>query len=170
MKVIKYIFALVISLSFSLNSYATTTLITLPWGEASGGFGTSIMYNSDYDSNLKIFDAVVAHSKAGEQRLYFSSAYLGDNNVCSYETSYPTSTTLVFNGQAVKMSSWCRKFGDANKYFYSYTPETERGHRYVVNLFRTSVSPVSVKLDNDLLSLPAIGFTRIWNSAGGNAI
>ena len=170
MKVIKYIFALVISLSFSLNSYATTSLITVPWGEASGGFGASITYTSDYDSNLKVFNALISHSKAGEQRLYFSDSYFVDINMCNYETSYPTSTTLVFNGQAVKMSRWCRKFSDVNEYFYSYTPETERGHRYVVNLFRTSVSPIRIKLNNDVLSLPAIGFTRLWNNAGGNAI
>lgn len=170
MKVIKCISALILSLTFSLNSYAATTIVTTPWGQASGGFGASVTYTSDYGLELRVFEASVSHSKAGEQRLYFSSAYFGDNNVCSYESNYATSTTLVFNGQAVKMSRWCRKFSDANKYYYSYTPETERGHRYVVNLFRTSVSPVSVKLDNDLLSLPAIGFTRIWNSAGGNAI
>ena len=80
MKVIKYIFALVISLSFSLNSYATTSLITVPWGEASGGFGASITYTSDYDSNLKVFNALISHSKAGEQRLYFSDSYFVDIN------------------------------------------------------------------------------------------
>lgn len=170
MKAIKYITTLATALTLSLSSYATTISITLPWGAGSGGLGSGVKYTSDYDSNFKVFNASIDHSKAGEQRLYFNNFYWDDYNICSSETSYPTSITLVFNGQAVKMSRWCKKFTDANKYYYSYTPETERGHNYVVNLFKTSLSPVTIKIDNDMLSLPAIGFSRIWNNAGGNAI
>lgn len=170
MKTIKYIVTLATSLTISLSSYATTIVNTIPWGTTSGGFGTAVSYSSDYDSDLKYFEALISHSQGGKQRLYFANAYLDDDSMCSYETGYPTSTTVVFNGQAVKMSRWCLKFNGTNKYYYSYTPETERGHSYVVNLFKTSVSPVRIKLDTESLYLPAIGFSKIWNNAGGNAI
>ena len=119
----------------------------------------------------KFFDAQVSHSLVGHQRLYFQDYYYNTNkNICKYESSIPSSTTMIFNGQAVKMARWCRKFTVTGQYYYSFTPETDRGYFYVVNLFKTSTSPVKIQFNDDTFYFPVRGFTKAWNSAGGNAI
>ena len=152
------------------SSFATTINITLPWGGTDGGLGTGLSYTPQYSEDTKYFNAYVGHSKNGEQRVYFADAYAARSQNCTYESRIPDSTTIIIDNQAVKMSRWCKKFADANKYYYEYTPETTRGHNYVVNLLKTSTSPVKIQLNNDTLYLPVMGFTKIWNSAGGNAI
>lgn len=170
MSVIKFIAPLTLGLTISLSSTATTIDYTAPWGSISGGYGAGVAYTSSYGEETKYFEATVSHSKSGEQRLYFIDYYDVSSQNCNYESRIPESTTLVINNQAVKMSRWCKKFSNTNQYYYDYTPATVRGHNYIVNLFKAAVSPVKIQLNNDTLYFPVIGFTKIWNSAGGNAI
>ena len=149
----------------SLPSFAETSY-TYDWGSLRGGLGAGV----EYSYGSEAFTAAVGHSKLGEQRLYFSKYYTDDTNVCSYTTTYPTTTTIVFNGQAVKMSRWCKKFADANQYYYEYTPETDRGDSYVINLFKRATLPIKIQIDGDAFYFPVMGFSKVWNSAGGNAI
>lgn len=128
------------------------------------------MYKTDYSDDYRILEAEVSHSKSGYQRLYFNDFYYETLNTCTYITSTPDSKTIVFNGQAVKMLRWCEKFADVDKYYYALTPETERGDSYIVNLFKIATSPIEIKYNNETLYFPVTGFTKTWNSAGGNAI
>lgn len=170
MQVIKYIATLATFLTISLSSNATTIDFTAPWGSITGGYGAGVGYVPNYGEEKKYFEANVSHSISGEQRLYFVDYYDVSSQNCSYESSIPESTTMIINNQAVKMSRWCKKFHSVKQYYYQYTPETVRGHNYVVNLFKAAVSPIKIQINNDTLYFPVIGFTKVWNNAGGNAI
>ena len=129
-----------------------------------------VEYISSSEDDGKFFEMSVSHSDAGEQRIYFMNHYSSDKNICSYKNIVPQSSTMIFNGQAVKMSRWCEQFSNTKKYYYMYTPQTQKGEDYIFNLFRTAVTPVQVQLNSDKLPLPVIGFTKAWNTAGGDAI
>ena len=151
-----------------MQSHATTANYTEQWTAASGKAG--IYYSSDYDDMPKYFMAHIAHAKSGEQRLYFLDQYIQDKNICKYESIIPEDITMIFNNQAVKMSRWCKKFGDSGTTYYSYTPQTDRGNTYVINLFKTALLPIKIQLNNEIFIFPVTGFTKAWNSGGGNAI
>ena len=170
MSIIKLITPFILGLTVSLSTNATTIDLTIPWGGISGGYGASVSYTPNLGGEKKYFAASVNHSASGEQRIYFIDAYSVSSQNCSYESRIPESTTIIINNQAVKMSRWCKKFADTKQYYYEYTPATVHGHNYVINLFKAAVSPVKIQLNNETLYFPVIGFTRIWNSAGGNAI
>ena len=139
------------------------------WAERDNG-SAAIIYTSDYDDNSKYFESEIGHSKSGYQAIYFRSYYTGSMNTCKYANSLPSNTTVVFNGQAVKMLRWCKKFNDADQYYLELTPATERGDSYIINIFKVATSPVKIIYDNEILYFPVMGFTKAWNSAGGNAI
>ena len=139
------------------------------WAEKEKG-SASVLYVSDYSDETRVFEAKVSHSKLGYQGIYFSDYYAENANVCKYRTTTPDSITMIFSGQAVKMLRWCHKFQDAEQYYFSLTPETDRGENYVINLFKIATSPIKVQYNNEILYFPVIGFTKAWNSAGGNAI
>lgn len=164
MKIIKLLLPLVLGSFLVMPSYADTGKLHFKWGVPSDN---SAAIQSDFD----IFASSVSHSKTGNQRIYFDHFYTNsDKNICSYENRYPDSSTMVFDGQAVRMLRWCKKNSDKNRYYYNYTPETDRGHSYVVNLFKVATSPIEIQHNNQTLHFPVIGFTKVWNSAGGNAI
>ena len=156
----------------SVSASATEILLSTGWEDThyEGTKEVYAYYLPNYDEDNKIFEMSISHSGAGEQRLYFASYYYIDKNVCSYPSTMPHDSTMIFGGQAVKMLRWCKKFSNDEKYYYSYTPDTIKGHAYVLNLFRTATTPVQIQFDSDILPLPVIGFTKAWNLAGGNAI
>jgi hypothetical protein len=169
LKIIKLLAPLLISGLFAMPSHATQIEDTLSWAHLDDG-SAIVKYSSDYGEEIKSFEAEISHSSSGEQRLYFYDlSSLGDS-LCTYESSVPKSTTMTFNGQAVKMLRWCRKYTDSRNYYLSYTPETDRGHTYVVNLFKTALLPIKIQYNNETLRFPVTGFTKAWNSGGGNAI
>lgn len=167
MRLAKSLFASVTAGLISTSSLAATELSTMPWTTEYGAAGVG--YIPEYTDTAMLFTSFVGHSDAGEQRLYFQSGYADESNICSYENEYPDDTTMVFSGQAVKMLRWCVK-SDDGQYIYQYTPETTRGHSYVINLFKKATTPVEIKIGGETLPFPVIGFTKLWNSAGGNAI
>ncbi len=129
-----------------------------------------IKYSSDYSDKFEVLEAEISHSTSGHQRLYFYDYSSLVNSTCKYESSVPKSSTMIFNDQAVKMLYWCKKYTNSNSFYLSITPDTERGHSYVVNLFKVATSPIEVQFSNERTYFPVIGFTKAWNSAGGNAI
>lgn len=169
LKIIKLLVSLFLGSLISTQSYATEIEDFMSWVQLGNG-AAWIKYTSNYNNESKILASEISHSKSGYQRLYFREYYAGDINICKYTTAIPESTTMIFDGQAVKMSRWCSKFGDSNNYYFSLTPETERGHNYVVNLFEIATSPIEIQFNYEKTYFPVIGFTKAWNSAGGNAI
>lgn len=168
MHLTKSILVFVAVSTLGLPSFAET-IETYDWGTINGGFGASVQY-TEYSDESKSFDALVGHSASGYQRIYFANYYDEDRNICSSTTSYPTTATIIFDDQAVKMSRWCKKFDDVDQYYYQYTPETDRGDSYVINLFKRATLPIKIHIDGETLYFPVMGFTKAWNNAGGDAI
>lgn len=164
-------FLVAIGLFSTTYSQAAIQTVTLDWGNAVEINSAFISYRKDYepDSTRRIITLSVSHSKNGAQRFYISSYNTDSNDRCN-TYSRPDTSTMNFNGQAVKMDRFCIKFADSNNTYYSYTPATDKGHLFVINLFKTSTARIELTFDGDALYVPVQGFTKIWNSAGGNAI
>lgn len=169
MKLIKLLVPLLVS-SFLITPVQATEIEDYSsWADSSDGRAW-IKYTSDYDNETKVLEAEINHSSSGQQRLYFTDYPSLNNSVCRYENRIPDSSTMVFNGQAVKMLRWCKKFTNSSGYYFSLTPDTDRGHSYVVNLFKAAILPIEIQFNNERTYFPVIGFTKAWNTSGGNAI
>lgn len=171
MKIYNPLCLLAIGLFFSTYSQATINIGSLSWGEASDKNSAFISYRTDYDpdSVKRSINVLVQHDKYGEQRFYIDTFNPSDNAKCS-TYSKTEITTMTFNGQAVKMTKFCGKFVDSDVTYYYYTPNTEKGHLFIINLFKTSTAPIELVINGETLYVPVKGFTKVWNSAGGNAI
>ncbi len=167
MSLTKSIFTFITAGLITTSSFAATEIFSSSWGDASEGAG--VIYTPDYSDNNMIITGEVNHSNVGEQRVYFALAYLDDSDICTYENKYADDETFIFSGQAVKMLRWCEQLSDG-QYIYQYTPATIRGHSYVINLFKKATAPITIKIDGETIPFPVMGFTKAWNSAGGNAI
>ena len=167
MRLTKSICAFITASLISTFSFAATEVYSSSWGNNTEG--ASVVYTPDYSDSALLIIGEVTHSSVGEQRVYFALAHLDDSKICTYENEYADDETFIFSGQAVKMLRWCRKSSDG-QYYYQYTPETNRGHSYVINLFKKATTPITIKVDGETVYFPVMGFTKVWNSAGGNAI
>ncbi len=161
-------------------SYATTIISVTSWD--SSGEGAYVFYKKDGSDTDRVFSSEISHSTSGEQRIYFSIDNNFSTDINKYANTYPfnraystntlkpISKTMVFNGQAVKMSGFSKIYGDTKNSYYSYTPETNKGHAYLINLFKQATSPIKVEFDGETIYLPVKGFTKKWNTTGGDAI
>ena len=170
LKFIKLLAPLLLGSFLVMPSYAVTVKNTFLWDTSLSNASAAISYNYNYEVIDKLFTAEIGHSKKGEQKLYFSNSYLTVVNICKNETTTAENTTMIFDGQAVKMFRWCDKSPYSGLTYYTYTSETDRGNAYIVNLFKIATLPIKIQYDNEILYFPVIGFTKAWNSAGGNAI
>lgn len=182
---VKSFVPLLFSLAFITSSHAATITNVVPWDSESSS--TSIFYENVGSDNTLLFSVSIDHSKEGSQRLYFiydsnfttvaspsvsispSTRALIDS-MASLNDREPSSSVIVFNGQAIKMLKFINKYADTKNTYSSYTPETEAGHLYLINLFKKSKSPIQVNFKGEKFYIPVTGFTKIWNSHGGNAI
>ncbi len=163
-------FALLFSFSLlTMSSYATETQTPLPWLESDDG-SAFVEYKSDNNAENKFLEANISHSESGEQKLYFRDLSSLGNRLCQQENTVPDITTMVFNGQAVKMSRWCKQYSYSSNYYLDLTPETVVGHQYIIDLFKKSLIPIDIQFNNEYISFPVIGFTKAWENAGGDAI
>ena len=169
LSIIKFLSPLLISVILIMPSHSTGFQMPFSWTERDNG-SAAVIYTSDYDDNPKYFESEIGHSRSGQQSIYFRNYYVESMNTFSYQNSLPNNTTMVFSGQAVKMLSWCKKFADTDHYYLELTPATERGDNYVINLFKIATSSIEIIYDNETINFPVTGFTKAWNSAGGNAI
>lgn len=169
MNFIKLLVPLLVGNFLAMPSYATGFQMPFSWGDYDDG-SASVIYTSDYSEDSRHFKLQVTHSISGNQIIYFSDYYTENIDTCKYATATPDSTTMVFNGQAVKMLRWCKRFSDTGDLYFGLTPETVRGDNYVISLFKAATSPIEIKYNGETLYFPVMGFTKAWNSAGGNAI
>lgn len=185
-----FLLIILTSLCYSMPSYAVDVISKSSWDS---GEGAGISYKHS-NGTTNMFLGEISHSKDGEQRLYFysinsdvyvipeyiksmSDKHLMDMQIREFQrkerTKYnsTTTTTMVFNGQAVKMTSFLETYDKSQKIYFYYTPETEQGHAYLINLFKKSKSPIKIVRSNgETLFFPSDGFTKVWNSNGGNAL
>lgn len=95
------------------------------------------------------------------------------------EETYFSNDYLVwnFNNQNVKMNQFCihqdiLDTKDHNgSWFLQVTALTESGDTFISNLFKKSTSNVKIRSSSGYIyNIPAKGFTKAWNSYGGDAI
>ena len=162
---------LLVANMFAIPSYATTIENSADWVDDRPAAG--VLYTSDYDDayKTKSFEASIAHSKNGEQRVYFNIDY--DINDDSDEFVFGRDVadkTIVFNGQAVSLYGQTKRYSNVGRLYYSYTPKTNKGHEYILDILKKSTTPIKVEFENETIYLPVKGFTKRWNTGGGNAI
>ncbi|MEZ9710910.1 hypothetical protein [Vibrio breoganii] len=163
-----FVFLVALATSFITTSVLASDGTTYA-GSEEWGTDNSTLYFWGYDSGeyrgVSIF---IAHSSIGEQRLYIEHM-VSDENTCTPHSDISTSV-VSFNGQPVKFTTFCKQFSDSKKWYQSMTPETENGANFVFNAFKNASATVSVKISAYTFDATAKGFTRAWNSAGGNAL
>lgn len=126
----------------------------------------NINSNTELDRVLVVH---ISHSVSGKQKIYIKDQYVGKHDSCDTSEN-GTFVVAKFDNQPVKMILYCETFTNVNiKYAYA-TPETNKGLQYVVNLFKKKSGSVNVEFHGLNGQISAKGFTKAWNSAGGNAI
>lgn len=173
------------ALSYAAPSYAVDVINTYSWDD---GDKSGVDYTVSSTDSTRIFYATISHSENGDQRLYFydidsdvfvvpeykRSSKLDSNTSIMLEMMrkpYPiTTVTMVFNGQAIKMTKFTERVSTTDKNYYYFTPETEKGHNHLINLFKKSQSSIKLQYLSETFFIPSKGFTKKWNSTGGDAI
>ncbi|PMO44774.1 hypothetical protein BCT10_13940 [Vibrio splendidus] len=121
----------------------------------------------NYD-DYRAITLLVDHSKGGKQNFYIEHS-VKNGSTCKAYSSRSTSVIKI-NGQAVKFLTFCNQFSDNNNWYQSMTPETTRGKNFVVNTFKNAPNTVSIEATDYTFNATAVGFTKAWNNAGGNAL
>lgn len=149
--------------SFFFSSIALADIV-FKWGTTS----PSEAFTSVKD---RFVVAQVAHSRSGGQHIYFRiEIEKGASPVCDkLVEDYPEKRVAKFDGKAVQMFYWCKKYTDSSRFFVELTPATPRGEAFVLNKFlkSTEVRFGYGKIDT---KLSAVGFTKAWKSGGGDAL
>ncbi|PMH10891.1 hypothetical protein [Vibrio splendidus] len=123
-------------------------------------FLSLFMLKSNNDNELPdvIYIAKISSSQDGQQRIYITLPTPCDEN--SDQNLKPT--VVRTNGKNVRYSQYC----DGSIYLSPYTDE---GFNYLVKEFKQSHS-VKFELSGIPVVFDAKGFTKAWNSFGGDAI
>lgn len=170
MKIYIPLFLVAIGLFSTTYSQANNNSMGADWDNAVQKNTAFVSYKKAHDPDgFRSITVSIGHSKNGEQRLYIKPFSFDKHPRCN-TYSGPDTITMTFNDQAVKMLKFCSDYTDSNSAYYTYTPATEKGLLFIVNLFKTSTTPIKLTFDGDTVYVPVRGFTRAWNSSGGNAI
>lgn len=165
----KLLFALCLPL-ISYTSFANEwTAESFNWGELDKNSAGVFLKRGSDTSSEQVIIAEISHGKGGSQNIYISAEYLRKYNMCDVAKTSDNGVAK-FNGKAVKVFVWCKKYDDDERYYLQLTPSTDAGHKYIVNVFKNSASYVSFEFNNMSATIPATGFTAAWNNAGGDAL
>ncbi|EGQ9303616.1 hypothetical protein WD376_004201 [Vibrio vulnificus] len=138
-------YELVRSISFADNSNGKSAL-----------FGLKSDKNSDnWDT---IFEARISSSQSGQQRIYVTTAV-----TCSDREAIYDSATIKTNGQNVRYNKYC----DGNWIYL--TPLSKAGDNFLVDQFKKK-NHVAFEFLDIRVVFDAEGFTKSWNSYGGDAL
>ncbi|EKB22251.1 MAG: hypothetical protein ACRCYF_12045 [Shewanella sp.] len=162
-----------ISLCFSLISYSLHanewTITSYDWGEFDRNQASVLIKKGSDASSMQDVTARIAHGNDGGQYIYIEHAFMEDYNACEPQ-KINNESVAKFNGKAVRVFVWCKKFSDADKYYLQLTPSTVAGKKYVVSEFKNSAKHVYFEYNEIYVTISAKGFSAAWNNAGGNAL
>ncbi|MGM0694154.1 MAG: hypothetical protein ACQEUN_12240 [Pseudomonadota bacterium] len=134
------------------------------WGESS----SHTTYN-ELDFTKTYYDAEIAFSVNGGKNLYLQERKF-NGRVC--EPSQHNGNDISFwhfDNQPVSMFVFCEEI-DENSSVYYATPKSDAGVEYVVGAFSRAPSVVNVKIGDRSVPFSAVGFTKAWRGAGGDAL
>ncbi|GLR77233.1 hypothetical protein [Aliivibrio sifiae] len=170
-------------------SFSTSASSELEWNKSD--WGESLFFNensaevSAFGTNDKgettVFTvaSLVSLSKNNQQRIYFFVQY-GEGkdwlNTCTQsdyekvgEKAYAKEKVWKINHQNIKMTTYCATT-DSGNYELSATPATAAGERFVQKQFMNSNNTVHIDNGDFKINMSAIGFMKVWNNFGGDAI
>ncbi|MEZ9627849.1 hypothetical protein [Aliivibrio fischeri] len=173
----------------AICTFSTSALSELEWHRSD--WGKSLIFNensadvSAYGKNDKgettafTVGGLVSLSKNNQQRIYFFVQYgEGKNwlNTCTQsdyekvaENTYVKEKVWKINNQNIKMSTYCSTTPSGN-YELSATPATPAGENFVKKQFMNSNDTVHIDNGDFNINMSAIGFMKVWNNYGGDAI
>ncbi|MFH4804556.1 hypothetical protein WMQ58_22910 [Vibrio diabolicus] len=128
---------------------------------ADTGTGSSLFgFKSDKASDNwdTIFEARISTSKSGQQRIYVTLAVPCTDRDTSYEN-----ITIKTNDQNVRYNKFC----DGSHIYL--TPLSKAGDNFLVDQFKKKNS-VAFEFSDIRVVFDADGFTKAWNSYGGDAL
>ncbi|EHA1075519.1 hypothetical protein V3H39_22270 [Vibrio parahaemolyticus] len=105
-----------------------------------------------------IFEARISTSKSGQQRIYVTTAVPCTERETNYEN-----VTIKTNEQNVRYSKYC----DGSRIYL--TPLSKAGDNFLVEQFKKKNS-VAFEFSDIRVVFDAKGFTKAWNSFGGDAL
>lgn len=153
--------------------------VPLPWsGESSSALTMHIVDASEYEDITKApvyfyVETRISHSKTGIKRIYFSvNSFAGkDKPSSACSPSGRTETEIIhLDKQAIKVFAWCKKYSDSDTYYIQYTPATDAGDEYVINLFKHKSGNISAVFPNIKTELSSDNFMKVWDDFGGDAL
>ena len=145
----------------------------LPWSSESASAMTmhNVKDGESAGSPEVLIKAEINHSAGGEKNIYFTLQAQGKNNSsCSPSGEFVTRRVVYFDGQAIKMLSWCKKYSDIDTYYSEYTAATYPGANYIVDLFKTKHDNIVIKFPGIESEVSAKNFSDVWNKFGGDAL
>ena len=111
------------------------------------------------DSWGRIWVASIGSAKNGEQQMYFSAVH----DFCDDKDEPSSASVFNVEGKNVRFTKYCN--GEYREYFIT----TRKGEDYVLEQFKKR-DMVSIKGFQYPLLFDAAGFTKAWNSFGGDAL
>lgn len=149
--------------------------VVLPWSYESGSASAITMHivtdRESLESQAILVKAEINHSAGGEKNIYFSlQAHEKNKSTCTPSSEHVTRKVIYFDGQAIKMMGWCKKFADNDTYYSEYTAATYPGADYIVNLFKTKHDNIVINFSNMESEISAKNFSAVWEKFGGDAL
>ncbi|MGR5063159.1 hypothetical protein [Photobacterium sp. DNB22_13_2] len=120
----------------------------------------------DFNTQYTV-SANIAHSEAGEQKLYFNFFSLNSNYMC--DPHQETDTVIIkVNENPIRFQRWCIQDATYNDfYFSSLTALSSEDEDYVLDILRQSPGTVNFQNHQFELDFPAAGFTQAWKASFG---
>ncbi len=121
-------------------------------------------------NNEQVWSAKIRHAKNSTQRLFFFYERRGQSPCNPLHVK--SEAIWRVNDQPIQVYQWCKKYQDTDRYYFYATAKTDIGDSFIVNSFRYK-NYVYVESDSDFrwkVNLSAKGFTKAWDSFGGNAL
>ena len=143
--------------------YDTRSLVTL---DDNGGWISQLEFIDDDGNHVEMAWLLIWSSEGGNQKIYLN--IISSNNDMCDVNEVTENKILKVNGQNVKFHAFCRKETGYKNTIY-FTPKSKRGENYVLSEAKKK-NFVSFEYNDGVFNLSMKGFTKAWNSYGGDAL
>ncbi|ELA9391957.1 hypothetical protein P7M43_04610 [Vibrio parahaemolyticus] len=157
-----------------INTYSDTKLVKegLPVTKDEAlsllNYLESVTIDLKHEINSSIFTASIGVSLGGYQRMYIR----WEPESCEVKKT-PEKVILKIEGQNVSFYAFCNAYTDSKGHYLNATPISEKGAKFVVDQFKKKTWVTIYGFtgtDVKEVKFWANGFTKAWDSAGGNAL
>lgn len=163
----------VLSIAFLLliSAYSSAKPVdseVYPWGQKEEPYFAGVRQSIDINGkHVRMVSAVISHTMYGEQRLYLAFSSNVSEEFCEKDNELLYEVVRV-EGQPIKMHHDCEVYEDYSEVYL--TPYSKKGEQFVLDKFLKSKNPVEINFEFYTAKVPTKGFTKAWNSFGGDAL